>query len=352
LAAFKPSAIDKGRANRCQYSEFYEENFMRTRRQVIASASALAAAGWSTSVPARDGYPQNTVRVLVPFPAGGNTDGNARLVAQWLGERLGATFVIDNQAGAGGAIAAKTVARAEPDGYTLFFSALPQIAILPAMEKVGYDPVRDFAPISAIGTNPFVLLVHPSIPARTLKEFVDYVAQRPGKLNYASAGIGSLAHLSMVLLLRRAGLDMIHVPYKGDAPAMIDLLGGQVPVYFGNLSVAAPQVKGGAIRALAISDDHRSDQLPDVPTVAVAGYPGFRTITWNGLLAPAATPKPIIDVLAGEMALAAKDPAFVKRLQAYGVDPLGNTPAEFAASIGKDIKTWSDAVAAEGLAAK
>jgi tripartite-type tricarboxylate transporter receptor subunit TctC len=325
---------------------------MRTRREIIATASAFAATGLASSARAREGYPQNTVRMLVPFPAGGNTDGNARLVAQWLGERLGATFIVDNQGGAGGAIAAKMVARAEPDGYTLFFAALPQIAILPAVEKVGYDPVKDFAPVSAIGTNPFVLLVHPSLPARTLKEFVDYVGQRPGQLNYASAGIGSLAHLSMVLLLRRAGLQMTHVPYKGDAPAMVDLLGGQVPAYFGNLSVAAPQVKGGAIRALAISDDHRSEQLPDVPTVAEAGYPGFRTITWNGLLAPAATPKPIIDLLAGEMKRAAQDPGFVQRLRAFGVDPLGNTPVEFAAAISSDIKIWSDAIAAEGLAAK
>ncbi len=325
---------------------------MRTRREAIAAAAAFAAMGSVFSARAREGYPQNNIRLLVPFPAGGNTDGNARLIAQRLGERLGVSFIVDNQGGAGGAIAANIVARADPNGYTLFFAALPQFAILPAMEKVAYDPVKDFAPISAIGTNPFVLLVHPSVPVHTLKEFVDYVKQRPGKLAFASAGIGSLAHLSMVLLLRRAGLDMFHVPYKGDTPAMADLIGGQVPFYFGNLSVAAPQVKGGAIRALAISDDHRSDQLPDVPTVAESGYPGFRTITWNGLLAPAGTPKPIVDLLASEVGLAVKDPVFIDRLRVLGVDPLGSAPDEFAATIASDIKIWKDAVAAEGIAAK
>ena len=323
---------------------------MFTRRNLVATATAFATIGRAFPAMARDGYPQNTIRLIVPFPAGGNTDGNGRLVGQWLGERLGVSVVIDNQGGAGGSIAARAVARAEPDGYTLFFAALPQIAILPAMEKVAYDPVKDFAPVSAVGTNPFVLLAHPSAPVHTLKEFVDYVAKQPGKLTYASAGIGSLAHLSMVLLLKRAGLEMIHGPYKGDAPAMGDLIGGQVPFYFGNLSVAAPQVKGGAIRALAISDTRRSEQLPDVPTVAEAGYPGFKTLTWNGLLAPAATPKPIVDLLANEIRAAVNDAKFREKLRVFGVDPLGSTPAEFTAAIASDIATWKDAVTSAGLA--
>ena len=323
---------------------------MFTRRNLVATATAFATIGRAFPAMARDGYPQNNIRLIVPFPAGGNTDGNARLVGQWLAERLGVSVVIDNQGGAGGAIAARTVARADPDGYTLFFSALPQIAILPAMEKVAYDPVKDFAPVSAVGTNPFVLLAHPSAPVHTLKEFVDYVAKQPGKLTYASAGIGSLAHLSMVLLLKRAGLEMIHVPYKGDTPAMADLISGQVPFYFGNLSVAAPQVKGGAIHALAISDTRRSEQLPDVPTVAEAGYPGFQTLTWNGLLAPAATPKPIVDLLANEIRAAVNDAKFLEKLRVFGVDPLGSTPAEFTAAIASDIATWKDAVTSAGLA--
>jgi tripartite-type tricarboxylate transporter receptor subunit TctC len=322
---------------------------MLTRRHAVAAAATFAALGPAR---ARDGYPSGNVRLYVPFPPGGNTDGNARLLAQRLGERLGVAFVVENQGGAGGAIAAKAVARAAPDGLTLFFAALPQLAIVPAMDKVGYDPVKDFAPISEIGTNPFVLLVHPSLPAKTLAEFVDHVRARPGKLAYASAGIGSLAHLSMVLLLQRAGLDMTHVPYKGEGPAMVDLLGGQVPVYFGNLSVATPQVKAGALRALAISDDRRSAQLPDTPTVAESGFPGYRTLTWNGLLAPAGTPKAIVDVLADEIAKAVADPPFVGHLRDFGVDPLGNTPAEFASVIAADVKTWSDAVAAAGLASK
>ena len=322
---------------------------MTTRRLFLARAAALASMGLARPAHAQ-AWPQKPVKVVVPFPPGGNTDGIARVIGQHLGERLGQQFVIENKGGAMGAIAAQEVARAAADGYTLFFPALPQIAIFPAMTKVTYDPVKDFAPISNVGTNPFVLVVHPSVPVRTLQEFVDYVRAQPGKLAHGSGGTGTLSHLSMALFAKRAGLDMVHVPYKGGGPAMADLIAGHITIYFGNLSEIIPQARSGALRALAVSGEKRAPQLPDVPTVAESGYPGFRTITWNGLMAPTGTPKEIIDKLAAEVALAVKQPNVIERLASYGVEPLGDTPEQFAATIAADIPLWAEAVKISGAA--
>jgi tripartite-type tricarboxylate transporter receptor subunit TctC len=322
---------------------------MATRRQVLAGAAALACVVHPSRVRAQV-WPQKPVKVIVPFPPGGNSDGIARVIGQRLGERLGQQFVIENKGGSMGAIAAQEVARAPADGYTLFQPATPQIAIFPAMTKVAYDPVKDFVPISNIGTNPFVLVVHPRVPAKALQEFVDHVRSQPGKLSYATGGLGTLSHLSMVLFAKRAGLDMVHVPYKGGGPALVDLVAGHVRIYFGNLSEVIPHVKGGRLRALAASGDKRAPQLGDVPTVAESGYPGFRTITWNGLMAPTGTPKDIIGKLAREVALAVKQPDVIERLSTYGVEPLGDTPEQFAATIAADIPLWAEAVKLSGAA--
>ena len=322
-----------------------------TRRGFLASIAAATVVGATRESRAQD-WPQKPVRVFVGFAPGGNSDLVARLIAQRLSERLGQPFVVENRAGANGTLAAEATARAAGDGYTLFMAALPHLAIAPAMGKLGYDPVKDFTPISNVGTNPFVLVVHPSFPAGTLKEFEDEVRRQPGKLPYASGGIGSLTHLSMALYLRRAGLDMIHVPYKGGGPASTDVLAGHVKVYFSNLSAIAAQVQGGALRALAISDNKRHAQLPDVPTMSELGYRDFRTLTWNGLVAPAATPKEIVERLAGEIALALKDDAIRQRLVSYGVDPLGDRPEEFAATIAADLALWAEAVKVAGVAAQ
>jgi tripartite-type tricarboxylate transporter receptor subunit TctC len=322
---------------------------MATRRELLRTAAALALT--SLAVPARaQAWPQKPVRLFVGFAPGGNSDLIARLIGQRLSDRLGQPFVIENRAGANGTLAAEATARAAPDGYSLFMASLPHLAIAPAMGKLAYDPIKDFAPISNIGTNPFVLVLHPSFPARTLKEFEDQIRQQPGKIAYASGGNGSLTHLSMALYLKRAGLDMIHVPYKGGGPASADVLAGHVKVYFSNLSAVAAQVQSGALRALAISDDRRHPQLPDIPTMNELGYPGFRTLTWNGLVAPAATPRDIIDRLAGEVALALKDDAVYQRLVSYGVDPLGDRPEQFAATIAADILLWAEAVKVAGAA--
>lgn len=322
---------------------------MRSRREVVAGFSSFAAAGLIGDARAQSGWPDRSIKLLAPFAAGGNTDGIARLLARKLGERLGQPVVVENQAGAAGALAARTVAKAPPDGYTLFMSALPQIAILPAAGVNTYDPVKDFAPVCNIGTNPFVFILHPGMKAKTLAEFVQDARERPGKITFASAGIGSLAHLTMTLMLKRAGIEVIHVPFQGDAPAMTAIIGGQVNAYFGNISAVAPQAKAGAVRAIAISDDKRNPQLPDTPTVAESGYPGFRTITWNGVLAPSATPGDVIERLARECQAIVRDKEFAAALLNYGVDPLGDGPAAFAATIASDIKLWAEAVAIAGV---
>jgi tripartite-type tricarboxylate transporter receptor subunit TctC len=218
------------------------------------------------------------------------------------------------------------------------------------MSKVPYDPIKDFAPISVIGTNPFVLVVNKDIPVKSVKEFIAWVKAQP-KLSYAEGAVGSVTHLAMALFLKRAGLEMTNVSYRGNAPALTDVVAGHVPTMFSNVSDALPQIKAGAIRPLAVSSDKRVPQLPDVPTVAET-FPGYSAITWNGLMAPAGTPKPIIDKMAAEIAKACKDPAFIAKLANLGADPLGNTPAEFAALIAADLKTWGEAVAVAGLKAK
>ena len=314
---------------------------------VIVLVMALAS-GLTDKVCAQP-WPQRPVTVIVPFAAGGSTDAIARTMAQWLGDNLHQQFVVENRAGAGGAIAAELAARAPADGYTLFVASLPQIAIVPAVSKTHYDPVKDFAPISVIGTNPFVLAVNKDVPVRTIPEFVAYVRAQPQPLSYASAGIGSLTHLSMALFLKRAGIDMVHVPYKGGAPAMSDVVAGHVPVIFSNLSDALPQAAAGNIRLIGVSSEKRAPQIPDVPTVAEQGYPNFRTLTWNGLMAPAGTPPQIVGQLAGEVERAAKTPAFAEQLNRLGVDALGNNPAEFATLIAADIPLWAEAVKIAGV---
>jgi len=300
---------------------------------------------------AAEEWPQRPVRIIVPFPAGGNSDAVARIIAQRLGETFGQQFVVESRPGAGGAMAAEAVARSPADGYTLFMATLGQIAVIPKITKAGYDPVRDLVPISNIGTNPFVLVVHPSVPANNVRDFVDYARRQPAKLTYVSAGPGSMVHLSMALFLNRAGIDMIPVSYKGGAAPLADVIAGHVTSFFPNLSVVLPQAGTGAVRLLAVSSERRNTQLPDVPTFIESGFPGFHVLTWNGLMAPAGTPKDIIDRLAKEVGKAVRDPGIAERLVRNGIDPLGNSPEEFAAMIAADMALWGEAIkAADGPA--
>jgi tripartite-type tricarboxylate transporter receptor subunit TctC len=294
-------------------------------------------------------WPQKPIKVIVPFPPGGVTDSLARITADWLTQRLGQPVIAENRPGASGAIAAEMAARAEPDGYTLFSAATPQLAIVPHVQKINYDPVKDFAPISIVGTNPFALGCNQRIAATNLKQLVDYARARPGELSYASPGSGSVGHLTMELFLARAGLKMDAALYKGGGPAIADVVAGHVPCYFGNLNEILPHAGGGKIHVLAVSGETRAPQLPQVPTVAEQGYPGFRTVTWNGYVAPAATPRSIVERIAREIAAGCKDAAFAGRLEKIGVDPVCGTPSEFERAVRDDLALWKEAVQAAGI---
>jgi tripartite-type tricarboxylate transporter receptor subunit TctC len=315
---------------------------------LIAAVAAILAATFAGTAQAQD-WPSKPVRIVVPYAAGGNSDNMARLTAQRLAETFGQQFVVENRVGANGAIAADAVARSAPDGYTLLWGVQPALTIAPAMNKVNFDSQKDFAPISVVGTNPFVLVVNKNIPVTTLAEFVAWVKSQPTRLSYAEGSAGSMTHLSMALFLKRAGLDMSNVSYRGNAPALTDVIAGHLPTMFSNLSDALPHAQSGAIRILAVSSDVRVPQLPQVPTVAELGYPGYKAVTWNGLMAPTGTPKPVVDKMAAEIAKACKDPKFLERLSSFGADPSGITPTQFAELIATDLKVWAEAVAVAGV---
>jgi len=319
-----------------------------TRRSLVLG---LALAGICPAAFAQtQNWPQRPVRVLVPFAAGGNIDVIARLTCQRMSEVFGKQFVIENRVGGNGTIAGEAVAHAMPDGYTLFWAGPAVMSIFPAITKSAYDPVKDFKPISVIGTNPQVLVVNAKLLIKSVAEFVSYVKGAPQKLPYAGGGgPGSLSNLLMALFLKRAGLEMTSVSYRGTAPAMTDLVGGQIPTMFVPLSEALPQAQAGNIRMLGVSGDKRAKQAPDVPTIAESGFPGFHGESWNGLVAPAATPNDIVERIAAEFARAAKEPTFAARLDQEGVDPLGSSPAETVKLIAADMALWAEAVKVAGV---
>jgi len=318
--------------------------FATRRAALISVAASLSAPSWAQTT-----WPQRPIRLLVPFPPGGNTDGIARITAERLSQALGQSVVVENRAGGNGAIAADALVKAAPDGYTLMMAAMPVLAILPAISKTSFDPLRDFVPISIVGSNPFVMAVHKSVPASNVREFAEFIRKNPGKFNYASGGSGTVSHLSAALFAKRANLDMAHVSYKGGGPAVVDLLGGQVQMYFGNLSELAPHTAGGQIRIIGVSSLQRAKQLPEVPTVAESGFAGFKTLTWNGLVAPAGTPATVVNRVAAAVKDMLNSPETVARLQQMGVDPIGDTPAQFADTLKADLATWSEAARASNL---
>jgi tripartite-type tricarboxylate transporter receptor subunit TctC len=291
-------------------------------------------------------WPARPVSVVVGYAAGGNTDVMARMAARKLSEDLKQGFVVDNRIGAGGALAAAHVAQSAPDGYTLFFAAAPQIAIVPQLQKVSYDPRKDFAPVSVFGTGPFILGIHASIPAKTIAEFVSYAKTR--KINYGSSGVGSVAHLASALFVTRAGLDAVHIPFRGSSQVTAALLGGQIDMFFGNASDLVPQAESGKVSLLGVAAPRRMPQLPNVPTINET-YPGTSLESWNGFLVPAKTPKEIIDKLARHVIAAAKDPANVAQLTALGIEPNGTTPEEFLAQIDREQPAFDAAIKAANL---
>ena len=309
---------------------------------LVAIAAPLAAA-------AQD-YPTRPVVLVSPFPPGGSVSLVARIVAEKMGETLGQSIVVENRGGAGGTIGARSVAKSPPDGYTLLLGYTGTLAIGPSMyPNAGFDPRKDFAPVGRIGTAPTLLVVHPSVPVHSVAELIAYAKANPGKLNFGSAGIGTVGHLAGELMATMAGLRLVHVPYKGTGPAITDLLGGHIPMMFTPVPTAHAQAESGLLRALAVTGAERSSLLPNVPTVAESGLPGYEAALRYGLVAPAGTPRAIIERLNKELrtALAAEDVR--SRLAADGAEVLPSTPEQYAADINREEATWSKVVNALGL---
>lgn len=293
-------------------------------------------------------FPNKPIRLVVPFPPGGATDAAARLVAVKMSEHWGQPVVVDNRAGAGGNVGSDLVAKSAPDGYTLVMGVTGSHAINTSLySKMPYDPVTDFVAISQVAVVPNVLVVHPSVPAHNLAELVALAKKEPGKLNYASLGNGTAAHLGMEMLKAEAGVDITHVPYKGSAPAVADLLAGQVQMMVDGLPSALPHVKAGKLRAIALTSLHRAPALPDLPTIAET-YPGFYADAWSGLFAPKGTPQPVVDKLSAEVQRILKLPDVREKLAGLGAEPVGSTQAEFSAHVKREIDKWAKVVKTSG----
>ncbi|MBI4292800.1 MAG: tripartite tricarboxylate transporter substrate binding protein [Betaproteobacteria bacterium] len=308
---------------------------------VLLMAAAAAAMGQA--------YPTKPVRLVVPAAPGGGTDITARLIAPKLSEHLGQQVVVENVGGGGGIIGMERVARAVPDGYTLVMG-ISSLAINPhIVAKISFDVLKDFAPVSQVAMVPNILVAHPSVPARTLRELIEHIRARPGQINFASSGIGSTPHLGMELFVSITGLKMVHVAYKGVGPAMVDVMAGHVPVMMANVLSVLPHINAGKLRAYGVTSLKRATVAPDVPTIAEAGVPGYEVVPWYGILAPANTPRDIIAKLRAGTVYALQDPATKERFISDGAEPVGGTPEEFAAVIRDDFKKWGKVIKDAGI---
>src|SRR5437764_1182516 len=320
---------------------------MRLARLSIALLFALVCAG---EAPAQS-YPSRPIRMVVPFGAGGGTDNLARIVEPLVSKALGQPLVIENRPGSGSVIGMHAVAKANPDCYSLVMTDT-SIAVNPSLKPLPYDTMNDFVPVSLLATAPVILMSHPKVPAKTLQEFVALAKAQPGKFNYASGGNGASTHLGGELLKLVAGIDVVHVPYKGTGPAMNDLIGGHVDVMFSGISSARPHLDAGTLRALAVTGETRNAATPDVPTFAEAGLPGVTASTYWGVLAPRSTPKEIVDRLSAEFARAVRDPDVVKRIGELGYLPIGGGPSDYADNIKSEIAKWAPVIKAANIKAE
>jgi tripartite-type tricarboxylate transporter receptor subunit TctC len=318
------------------------------RRRIGLALCVLLALGASAFA---QGYPTRPIRLVVPFGAGGGTDNLARIIEPLVTKALGHPLVIENRPGGGSIIGMDQVAKAAPDGYTLVMTDT-SIAVNPSLKPLPYDTLNDFVPVSLLATAPVILVAHPSVPAKTLQEFIALAKARPGELNYASGGIGASTHLGGELLKFVAGIDVRHVPYKGTGPAMNDLIGGHVQVMFSGISSARPYMDAGTLRALAVTGDTRNAAVPDVPTFAEVGLPGVTASTYWGILAPKGTPQDIVDRLSAEFAKAVRDPDVVKRIGDLGYLPIGGGPSDYAANIKSEIAKWAPVIKAANIKAE
>jgi len=320
----------------------WENGMPLTRREVIAGGSGGLV--WLAGVPALadTAYPSRTIKLIVPYPAGGTTDLLGRLIADQFKNGLSATVIVENKPGAGTTLGADQVAKSEPDGYTLLMATSTTLAINKTLyKKLPYDPVKDFAPIGLVAGVPFALIINPTIPAKTLSQFIAYAKSKPG-LAYGSAGNGSPQHLGAEMLKTAAGIDIRHVPYRGSVPAMLDVIAGHIPFMVVDLQPALQQIREGKVRVLGVTTPKRIAAAPEIPTLAEAGLPGFELVAWQGVVAPAGTPRPIIDQLAAQLSKLLADPATREKLNAISLEPLPpSTPDSFTAYIKAEVDRWA-----------
>ncbi|WP_026434755.1 tripartite tricarboxylate transporter substrate binding protein [Acidovorax sp. JHL-9] len=324
--------------------------FLAGRRQALAVLASLAAG--TAALPGAalaQAYPTKPISIVVPFSAGGTTDILARLVGQYLSTELGQPVVVENKAGAGGNIGGQYAAKAAADGYTLFMGTVGTHAINASLyKKMPFDPIKDFAPLTRVANVPNLLVVNPKQPFKTVPEMIAYAKANPGKINFGSPGNGASPHLSGELFKSLAKVDLTHIPYKGSAPAVTDLLGNQIAIMFDNMPSVIPHVRSGKLHAIAITTSKRSAELPDVPTIAEAGVPGYEAMSWFGMFAPAATPKPVLDKLTGALAKVLANPEVKKKIADQGGEPVNETPAQFATFIKSESAKWGKVVKESG----
>jgi tripartite-type tricarboxylate transporter receptor subunit TctC len=301
---------------------------------------------------AAQNYPEKTVRIVAPFPPGGSVDVVGRILAGKLTENLGKQVIVDNRAGASGVIGTEIVAKAPPDGYTLLINTLPLVTNQFLMPRVPYDPIRDFEPISMVTSSPAFVTVHPSVPARSIKELIALARAKPGQLNYSSAGFGTNPHIAGELFNLLAGVNLVAVQFKGGGPADVAAISGEVAATFGNVSQQIGYVKAGRLRALAVTGTTRSPALPDLPTVAEAGVPGYEFVTWHGILAPKGTPRPIVNLLNQQLKKILTAPGEAKMWQERGLDVVASSPEEFAARLATEQKKWGEVIRKRGIKAE
>jgi tripartite-type tricarboxylate transporter receptor subunit TctC len=324
---------------------------MNSPRALIAAAGIMMAMLARVHLAVAEDYPARPVRLVIPFPAGGSNDVVGRLVATYLGERFGRQLVVDNRSGAGGVIGTEAVAKSPPDGYTLLLISMAH-AVNPWLYRLSYDPIGDFAPVALLAEGTNVLVVHPSVPARSVREFIALAREKPGDLDYASAGIGTFQHLGGELFKLMAGVSMVHVPFRGGGPSMLSVVGGHTKVTFPSLAQTVPYIKSGTLRALGVGSRMRVAVLPDVPTIAEAGVPGYEAVNWWGVVAPAGTPRAIVDKLNGEIAAVLTSIEAEKQLASEGATPIKMTPGEFGDFMAREMEKWGKVVKQGGIKAE
>jgi tripartite-type tricarboxylate transporter receptor subunit TctC len=326
-----------------------EENMKRLTVPALAVALSLVQLALVGAAAGQPAYPAKPIRFIVPFPPGGSTDPMARMAGGKLAERLGQAVVVDNRPGASGIVGTEVVAKAAPDGYTILLGSAPFAINAALVRKLPYDPIKDFDPVATIAQSRQILVLHPAVPARTLKEFIALVRSRPGQLNYATSGTGNLNHLAGELFNSMAGVKMAHVPYKGGGPAITDVVAGQVELTFQVPISVLPHIASGKLKPIAITGDARVGALPQVPTFAEAGLPGFDLAGWTGILVPAGTPRPVVERIASELAKIIAQPEVHQQLVKQGMEPLILSPEQFAAKLKRDIAKFSAIIKAADI---